>query len=597
MRNRIYALSFGTRMWMTFMLLIAVSILATGWASHRIAADALQKNALKMSQDTVNKSAQVVDEKLRKIAVSIMSLMISDSYREVMGDHVLGDDSRYYMHLTNLQPVFSQLMFNEPILQSVLLASPIGDFYPTNSVRLSQYSFFESPIYDSIRKTGRAVWLEGHEDPFFSGKDRVLSLVIEGVPVRNLYILVNIKEKDLVSLLEQDLSDASGPIFMLDANGRPVMQSAGLGRLDPKLTYADLREAHLASDPEGANESGYFEYGARGSTYLVNYYRSKLVSDWTVYRVQSRDELLAQANAIQWTAITIMSVCGLVAFAIAHVSSRLLTRPLTKLGMLMSRVQTTDDLGTRYRSRYNDEVSRAGFAFNHMLDRIERLIREMRLAERQKRKAEMKALTAQIDPHFFYNALHTVYCKSVLGENEKVNEMIIALSSMFRLGLNNGEDATTLEAELAHVEQYLIIQQNCYEDLFQYRIEKDPDLPRNTPVLKLMLQPLVENSILHGFRDRGEGGELHIRVWSEDGMLRFEVADNGEGFDPDAAFTAAEPQQTPRGGYALRNIRERLALYYGGEASLDIRSAPGEGTTASVTIPIREEGDEDDGTT
>src|SRR5690554_4083258 len=147
MWTKLYGLSFGTRIWIAFVLLISISILATGWASYYFAANMLQENSLKMSQDTVNKSAQIVDEKLQKIAVSMMSLMISDSFHDAMDDVISGESERYYMHLSNLQKVFAQLMFNERIIHSVLIATPMGDYYPTSSVRLPQYSFFDSPFY------------------------------------------------------------------------------------------------------------------------------------------------------------------------------------------------------------------------------------------------------------------------------------------------------------------------------------------------------------------------------------------------------------------------------------------------------------------
>lgn len=624
----LYNLSFATRIWLSFVLLITVSILATGWASFHIASNTLQKNAMAMSQDTVNKAGQVFDEKLQKIVVSMMSLMMSDSFYKVTGDSAIGNSSRYFTHLSEMQPVFSQLLFNEPILQSVLLVTPIGDFYSTNINRNKNYSFYDTSMYEEIKKNRKAFWLEGHEDQFFSGKDRVVSLVIEGVgkadrPIQNIYVMVNIKEKDLLALLKQNLSSSSAGIFVLNGAGEAVMKPSLPNALASDLRLADLQQARLASDSADEQASGSFAYQAGKEDYLVNYHRSDIVPEWIVYRMQSKSELLSQADAIKWAAVAIMSACVVAALVLSNVMSRFLTRPITKLVKVMLRVETKEDLGTRYRSPYRDEVSRAGDAFNTMLHRVEHLVQDIHATEQSKRRAEMKALTAQIDPHFFYNALHTVYCKSVLGQNEHVNEMIIALSDMFRLGLNNGEDVTTLQAELDHVRQYLIIQQNCYEELFDYGIEQEEDVPSNLAVLKLILQPLVENSILHGFRERGEGGIIQIRVRRKDGMLELSVADNGDGFEmkPDEndgleagllsaeearhgrvepGASAADIEQTGsetgsarKHGYALRNIQDRLALYYEHEAGLHIESEPGVGTKVTITIPMERAGGND----
>lgn len=594
MFNLLYKLSFGTRIWISFVLLIVIAILATGWGSFYIAADKLQENAIKMSQDTVNKAGQVFDEKLQKIAVSMMSLMMSDAFHDVMDDTHAANKSRYYTNLTGTQSIFSQLMFNEPIIHSVMVVTPIGDFYPMSKVRLSDYSFYETPLYENIKKNRRAIWVEGHEDRYFSGKERVLSLVIEGVnyltysSVNDVYILVNIQEKELQSLLKRNLSSSNGSIFVLSSSGVPVLEPDITDGIVSHLDLADLQRSLFQIDPDGKNENGYFEYDAGDGSYLVNYYRSQIVPDWIVYRMQSKDLLLGQVNAIKWTTITIMSLCALATLSLSSLLARLLIRPLSKLSKLMMRVETTEDLGVRYRSRYQDEVSKAGLAFNHMLDRIERLIGEIQLTERSKRKAEMKTLTAQINPHFFYNALHTVYCKSVLGENEQVNDMIIALSDMFRLGLNNGEDVTTLQFELDHVTKYLMIQQNCYEELFKYEIRVDPDVPLDCPVLKIMLQPLVENSIVHGFRDRNEGGKIDIRVKLQDQDLVLVVEDNGVGFDPKVLDQPSDKCSSLH-GYALRNIRDRLSLFYDNRVQFTVNSRPGAGTTIDIRIPLDQE--------
>ncbi|MDF2836387.1 MAG: histidine kinase, partial [Paenibacillus sp.] len=558
--------------------------------SYHIAADKLQENAMKLSQDTVNKSGQIFDEKLQKIAVSTMSLMMSNSFENVTKASIDRDNKQYYSYLTEMQRVFSQLLFNEKIIQSILLATPIGDFYPTSSTRLRDYSFFDTSIYQEMKKDRRAIWLEGHADPYFSGQNRVLTLVMEAVtnpPTSDMYLLLNIKEKEMMSLLKQNLSASSGQILVLNSSGRSVMASSLSGDLVEELDFGDLQAAKQRSDPAGEMNDGQFEYVGGNTRYLVNYYQSQVVEDWVVYRLQSKEKILGQVDAIKWTAISIMSICILVALILSNIMARLLSKPLTKLSRLMSRVETTDDLGVRYRSRYNDEVSQAGFTFNRMLDRIERQIGDVQRSEQSKRKAEMKALTAQIDPHFFYNALHTVYCKSVLGENERVNEMIIALSEMFRLGLNNGEDVTTLGAELEHAAKYLVIQQNCYETLFDSIVYKDPEIPDDVPVLKLILQPLVENSILHGFKNRTEGGFIRIDINADGDFLYLEVADNGDGFDADELAEADQPPDTKSSsGYALRNIRDRLTLYYNQLAELTIRSDPGKGTSVRIRIPL-----------
>ncbi|QGQ98158.1 hypothetical protein EHS13_26370 [Paenibacillus psychroresistens] len=155
-------------------------------------------------------------------------------------------------------------------------------------------------------------------------------------------------------------------------------------------------------------------------------------------------------------------------------------------------------MSVRFESTYKDEVAQVGDHFNTMLEKIEVLILNVRAAEHQKRLSEMKALQSQINPHFLYNTLNTILWKTESRKQEDVKEMIVSLSLLFRLGLNNGHELTTVRKEIEHVTQYLILQQQCYEELFEFRIDADEIYLLNHASLKL-LQPLVENSILHGF--------------------------------------------------------------------------------------------------
>ena len=190
----------------------------------------------------------------------------------------------------------------------------------------------------------------------------------------------------------------------------------------------------------------------------------------------------------------------------------------------------SNDLDVRFRSKYDDEVSAVGHRFNRMLDQIQILFEEVRTTEQDKRRFEVKALQAQVDPHFLYNTLNTMFWKSESGEKKDVSEMIVSLSLLFRLGLNDGKDITSVEQEIKHVEQYMQLQQKCYEDLFVYRIEVGDPSCYAVDILKILLQPLVENSILHGFKDKEDLGVILIRIDRQGDTLRLEVADNGCGW-------------------------------------------------------------------
>ncbi|WP_258169109.1 sensor histidine kinase, partial [Paenibacillus sp. AR247] len=243
-------------------------------------------------------------------------------------------------------------------------------------------------------------------------------------------------------------------------------------------------------------------------------------------------------------------------------------------------------LNVRFSSRSNDEVAQVGNQFNRMLDEINRLIDDVRESEAGKLKAEMRALTAQMEPHFLYNTLNTIYCKSVLGENDDVNEMIMALSQMFQIGLSGGKDWNSLDDELSHVQQYCAIQQKCYEGLFTYEIKVTDEELLRSPLPKILLQPIVENSIQHGFEDFTSGGEIRIGAIRDGDRLHLTIEDNGKGMDVDKVEQALLSPSSTKKGYALKNIKHRLSLFYGEEARMVFSSTPGEGSRTDLWIPM-----------
>jgi len=244
-----------------------------------------------------------------------------------------------------------------------------------------------------------------------------------------------------------------------------------------------------------------------------------------------------------------------------------------------------NDLTARFESPYRDEIGDAGKQFNRMLGTIQELIQEVVDTEKEKRKAEIKALQAQIDPHFLYNTLNTIFWKCEMDEYEDVKEMVISLSALFRLGLNNGQEMTTLGKELEHVRQYLQIQKQCYETLFDYEIEADPG-DFELPVLKVVLQPLVENCILHGMKALKKPGRILVKAERTEGRLLLFVRDNGVGMDAEALEARLTEPSGPSTGYALKNVRSRLLLYYGTEANIAFRSEPYVHTEVTISIPI-----------
>lgn len=561
---------------------MTAAIAATGIVSYSIAADIVEEHAVHASQRTLGTAAQLLDEKLRRTTITIMSLMISESFKKAMYDAAAGEESNYYAHLSAMENVFTQARINEPLIESILVTTKIGEFYSLYANRQKDVSFFDTPLYSRLSESGApSAWIEGHEDELFGGRHRVFSFILkvfaEPAP-EQAYIIVNMKEKDLIADMLHNLTDEYAGILLMTRQNIQLWE----GRPDVSRSWLEYPGFRELIDP--ATRRGNFEFAADRREDLVSYAKLDTVNDWTLIGIQSKQDLLQELDWIRWATVFVFAGCLLGALVVSNILTGFLLKPLHKLQQLMVKVSTSD-LSVRYHSDDRDEVAQVGLRFNRMMDDINGLIAAVRKVEREKRKAEIKSLTAHIDPHFLYNALNTIYWKSDLNRLDDVKQMVLSLSALFRLGLNKGQEMTTVENEAAHVEQYLIIQQLCYEGLFEYAIELEPESVKRLPILRVILQPLAENAIVHGLSERQEGGRIEVDIRLRDEDLLLSVADNGIGMDVEAVQRELKLGATSDKGYALRNIYARLKMYYGEEADLLLESEPNVRTAVTIRIP------------
>ena len=229
---------------------------------------------------------------------------------------------------------------------------------------------------------------------------------------------------------------------------------------------------------------------------------------------------------------------------------------------------------------------------NTMADRLEEMMDKSHEDERNLRKAELRTLQAQINPHFLYNTLDAIIWKAEAGEKNEVIQLTNALSNFFRISLSSGADWIPISQERKHIEGYLTIQQTRYRDIMRYEIDI-PDEIGDYYILKLLLQPLVENALYHGIKNLRGGGTIRITGRLDGGMLEFSVTDTGTGMTEAQLNELNERMKKGQtavsegsGGFGLVNVNLRIRLYYNQTEGLNIISNKG-GTTVSFRVPCR----------
>jgi two-component system sensor histidine kinase YesM len=272
--------------------------------------------------------------------------------------------------------------------------------------------------------------------------------------------------------------------------------------------------------------------------------------------------------------------------------SRSIYTPIKKLHDVTTTI-TKNDLQALLSSDNVDEITELGMSFNIMIGKIKELLDSKIKEQENLKKAELRALQAQINPHFLYNTLDTIIWMAESKKTDQVVTIVSALSNFFRISLSKGMDWITIGEEVERIRSYLIIQKMRYRDILDFKIEVDENAADNT-ILKLILQPLVENALYHGIKNKREGGTISVRARRKDeNEVLLEVEDNGIGFTPGKlAHVYAELANDSgdinmESGYGIGNVNNRIRLYYGKQYGLSIQSEYAVGTRVTLVIPAK----------
>jgi two-component system sensor histidine kinase YesM len=356
--------------------------------------------------------------------------------------------------------------------------------------------------------------------------------------------------------------------------------------------YVDIMGQQIARKSKVAENEVILE-NIRGVSTLVE----ELVGEYALFEVQVAEQryLAMRENFTRW--VTFYGALMLAAigfsFLAAWAISRSIYAPIKKLHDVTTTI-TKHDLAALVNRNNVDEIAQLGISFNIMIGTIRELLDEKAREQENLQKAELRALQAQINPHFLYNTLDTIIWMAESHKTDQVVQIVRALSSFFRLSLSKGRDWITLAEEIERTRSYLTIQKMRYRDILDYAIEVDPQAQDHT-ILKLLLQPLVENALYHGIKNKRQGGTITIRVRQPCAAeVQLEVEDNGIGI-PATQLAQIQAQLLDDGselvgeqGFGMANVNKRVKLYYGRDYGLSLRSQVNVGTCATILIPARQ---------
>lgn len=452
------------------------------------------------------------------------------------------------------------------------------------------YSFQEESVIDNefvsqAKNSGNTIWLSPSNGSHFAVTtgERVLTTI---TPVKELgsgefrgVTVIELEEEKIRSFLNTRVSE-SGFLYIRDNAGQPILWPDGMteqqvtdhlsqqkGRMVTRGPFRDLQIEQLLNNG----------------------------SDWAVICTIPGAELGQNIINIIKIVCIISIVVLVIAIWAAYYCAKKLVHPIVTLDEKMQQVER-GNLNAYAPVGRPDEIGALTEQFNLMIATIRNLMEREVENEKQLRLTELKALQAQIKPHFLYNTLDSIMWLVRANDQKGAVLMVMALTRFLKIGLSRGSEIIPLQDELKHAESYLVIQNIRYKDQFTHEIKMEAGL-ETCPVPKLILQPLIENAIYHGMKLKRGTSHLDVRAYEMNGSLHIDVEDNGAGMTPER-IEALRNMLQKRGGlraesYGVRNVHERITILFGEEYGVTFESKQGEGSCFHIRLPFQPR--EDDG--
>ncbi|WP_395016825.1 sensor histidine kinase [Robinsoniella peoriensis] len=553
----------------------------------------------KIESDNVTYSRQLLqnaNKRLENYFDEIASIANEANYNYYLQNYLIAekDNAEGYSNLTNAKSMqdyeMSSKVFNSSLnsrtdvtslmifgKKSLLLHKSIYEFWSVVQ-DYDSYPWYqkaiETPNTSVITGPMRHEFLKDNTEQTISLSRRISSYEdgsFLGV------ILIDLNLNKIAEIFESFYANGEGALCILNDQGQ-IVYPMNYDKVTPQL----LEKLNSSAKDNFIARIDQEEYQVVAATFEK--------ADWKVLSITSTGKL---KESMYDTLGIVIAAIVLVMVILGVALSRILKGVVNPILRLKGHIDLADEghLSERAEVLNHNETGALSKSFNKMLDRIENLMGEVVNEQEEKRKYELQALQAQINPHFLYNTLDSIIWMAE-AKNSDVVPMTEALAKLFRISLNKGNEFIRIEDEMEHVRNYLVIQSMRYTDKFTYHIEIKDEV-RYCKTIKLIVQPIVENSIYHGIKKKRGKGRIDILAYREKEKLCIRIQDDGNGMNEEtcrAILTKDSKFENSSGsGIGVKNVNERIQLYFGKEYGLRYTSVLGEGTTAELVLPVIEE--------
>lgn len=403
----------------------------------------------------------------------------------------------------------------------------------------------------------------------------------EGSGEKEGVFFIDLNYSAISELCDQSTVGTKGYAFILDARGNIVYHP------QQQQLYNELQTENISLIMDTEDDTVLTGTGSNGKLYSIS--RSDKTG-WTVVDCTNVRELLSKSRQAQSIYVLTAVILVIVALLFSRFMARSITLPIQKLRDSMKKVQEGDFSVSDVVVDSDNEIGSLTKSFDVMTHRIQELMEQNVHEQEEKRKSELKALQSQINPHFLYNTLDSIIWMAEGRKYEEVVLMTASLARLLRQSISNEDEVVPIANEVEYAKGYLTIQKMRYKDKLEFQIDVDPSI-LHIPLIKLVLQPIIENAIYHGLKYKESKGLLIIKGFMKDGNAVLQVIDDGVGMSEETLAHIYDRHKVNyhSNGVGVYNVQKRLKLYYGEDYGITYESAEGKGKTATITIPGRQE--------
>lgn len=554
-----------------FLSMFLITLLGVGVLMnivYKASVDAIEQNYRASYQSTLKNSSRVLDMNLKNIVDVGRSFLNDKSFQQILENGNKYGGSKFSSgDRTKLRKVANEMASQQVWVNYIVFTDLYGHVYQLNNINQGTYDFY---MYYADKDILKEDWVKAANEAkgrevFF--KDSILAVGSKAGFCYAKY-MINPSDGEEMGYMVVGLSQKLlGKSFVMGNEGFNSSNFMVLDE-DGELIYFVGNEERKTAIMEA------FSNPEKNSLYLFSSV-TNYTTGWSIVNVVEKNELSEESKGIRLISFLVAGCVLVVGFIMARIISRTISQPLKQLENTIAQVGE----GERHITEEFDysEVGRIGQKFKEMVNTNLELSEHLMAVKLNEREAELLLLQSQINPHFLYNTLDSLYFVAIMHGDDQMAEMVEALSDNFKLALNNGNKYIKVADSVKWMQGYMKLQNMRYNNRFELFVDISREiLQRET--ITFIFQPFIENAMYHGLEPKIGKGKISLRGWQEQNDMIFTIKDDGVGIDDMSRL---------ENGYGVRNVIERIKLNYGEKYGVTFESSPGKGTKVTIVVPVK----------